>query len=46
MPEAVIMEIVGHTTRSVTRGYRSRGNRKQLEDAMLKMSRLLEPGKP
>ena len=45
VPEAVIMEIVGHTTRAVTRGYKSRGNRKQLEDAMLKMSRLLEPGK-
>lgn len=45
VPEAVIMEIVGHTTRSITRGYKSRGNWKQLEDAMLKMSRLLEPGR-
>lgn len=41
VPEVVIMEIVGHTTRNVTRSYRSKGNRKQLEDAMKKMSALL-----
>lgn len=41
VPETVIMEIVGHTNRTVTRGYKSKGNRKQLEDAMTKMSALL-----
>lgn len=39
--EATIMEIVGHSTREMTRGYRSRGNRKQLTDAMRRMSALL-----
>lgn len=42
VPEVNISEIVGHSTRSVTRGYKSRGNTKQLTDAMDKMSRLLE----
>jgi integrase len=42
VPEQVIMEIVGHTTRAVTRGYKTKGNRKQLTDAMDKMSKLLE----
>jgi integrase len=42
VPEAVISEIVGHSSRSTTRGYRSRGNTRQLTDAMNKMSRLLE----
>lgn len=42
VPEAVISEIVGHSTRAVTRGYKSRGNTKQLTDAMDRMSRLLE----
>lgn len=41
VPEAVISEIVGHSSRSVTRGYKSRGNTKQLQDAMSKMSELL-----
>lgn len=41
VPEAVISEIVGHSSRSVTRGYKSRGNSKQLADAMGKMSELL-----
>lgn len=42
VPEAVISEIVGHSTRAVTRGYKSRGNTKQLTDAMDRMSKLLE----
>lgn len=42
VPEQVIMEIVGHTTRAVTRGYKTKGNRLQLTDAMDKMSKLLE----
>ena len=42
VPEAVIMEIVGHSSRTVTRGYKSRGSRPQLTDAMTKMSALLE----
>lgn len=42
VPEAVISEIVGHSTRSVTRGYKSRGNTRQLTDAMDRMSKLLE----
>ena len=41
VPEAVISEIVGHSSRSVTRGYKSRGNSKQLADAMGRMSELL-----
>lgn len=41
VPEAVISEIVGHSSRAVTRGYKSRGNTKQLEAAMNKMSELL-----
>jgi len=41
IPEPVIMEIVGHSSRGVTRGYRSRGNSKQLTDAMNKMSKML-----
>lgn len=41
VPEAVISEIVGHSSRAVTRGYKSRGNSKQLADAMGKMSELL-----
>jgi len=36
-----IMEIVGHSTRAMTREYKSRGNRPQLTDAMTKMSALL-----
>lgn len=43
VPEHVISEIVGHSSRAVTRGYKSRGNSKQLETAMNKMSELLAP---
>jgi integrase len=42
VPETLIQEIVGHSSRSTTRGYRSKGNTKQLTAAMDKMSRLLE----
>lgn len=42
VPEADISEIVGHSTRAVTRGYKTRGNTRQLTEAMDKMSRLLE----
>lgn len=41
VPEAIIMEIVGHSTRMVTRGYRSRGNREILKDAMERMSAMV-----
>ena len=38
VPEAVTMEIIGHSTRAVTRSYRSRGNKKANREAMEKMS--------
>ncbi|WP_104086583.1 site-specific integrase [Arthrobacter sp. GMC3] len=41
VPEAVIMEIVGHSSRAVTRSYRSRGNQKIVRDALERMSGLL-----
>ncbi len=43
VPESIIMEIVGHSTRSVTRGYKSRGNRPQLTLAMQSLSELVMP---
>ncbi|PCN46972.1 hypothetical protein Csp2054_14105 [Curtobacterium sp. 'Ferrero'] len=39
--EPVIMEILGQSTLSVTRGYRSRGNHALLRDALVKVSALL-----
>lgn len=39
--EQTITEIVGHSSRSMTRAYKSRGNRPQLTDAMTKLSTLL-----
>jgi integrase len=39
--EQTITEIVGHSSRSMTRAYKSRGNRPQLTDAMKRMSALL-----
>jgi len=42
VPEAVISDIVGHSSRAVTRGYRSKGNTKQLESAMNRLTKLLE----
>lgn len=41
IPEDVIMEIVGHSTRTTTRGYKAKGNRKRLTDAMEAMSSVL-----
>lgn len=43
VPEDIIMEIVGHSTRTVTRAYKSRANRERLTDAMTKFSALLTP---
>ncbi len=43
VPEDIIMEIVGHSVRMVTRGYKSRGNQKRLTDAMLQLSALVSP---
>lgn len=43
VPEDAIMEIVGHSTRTVTRGYKARGNQKRLTDAMLALSELINP---
>ena len=40
--EDLIQEIVGHSTRSMTRQYKRRGNRKRLEGGMLQLSALLE----
>lgn len=42
VPEDLIREIVGHSTRETTRGYKSRGNQKRLVSAMLQLSDLLE----
>jgi integrase len=42
VPEDLIMDIVGHSTRSVTRGYRSRADLARLTDAMERMSAQLE----
>lgn len=43
VPEELIVEIVGHSTRSMTRAYKSRGNQKRLTVAMNQLSALLEP---
>jgi integrase len=39
--EELIVEIVGHSTRSMTRAYKSRGNQKRLTEAMTQFSALL-----
>lgn len=41
VPESIIMEIVGHSTRATTRSYKSRGNRPQLAQAMKSLSELI-----
>lgn len=46
VPEPVIMEIVGHSTRAITRSYRSRGNQKIIREALEKMSALFAPTTP
>lgn len=43
VPEPVIMEIVGHSNRAVTRSYRSKGNQKIVREALEKMSALVSP---
>lgn len=42
VPEAIIREIIGHSTVSMSRSYKSKGNRAQLSDAMRKLSAQLE----
>lgn len=44
VPEPVIMEIVGHSSRAVTRSYRSKGNQKIVREALEKMSALVSVG--
>jgi integrase len=41
VPEDVISEILGHSVRAVTRGYKSKGNQARLTDAMNKVTMLL-----
>jgi integrase len=43
VPEDVISEILGHSSRAVTRGYKSKGNQARLTDAMNRMSALVTP---
>lgn len=43
VPEDIIMEIVGHSTRSTTQGYKSLGNQQRLTDAMQQLSALFKP---
>lgn len=43
VPDDVIMEIVGHSTRQMTQQYKSRGNRERLTKAMQQLSALLTP---
>ena len=38
VPEDLIMEIVGHSTRAMSRSYKSRGNQKRLGEAMNQLS--------
>lgn len=44
VPEDIIQEIVGHSTRSMTRAYKSVGNVERLRGAMLQLSALLGTG--
>jgi integrase len=41
VPEDLIRDIVGHSTREMTRAYKSRGNTKRLTEAMHKLSALI-----
>jgi len=43
IPEDIIMSIVGHSTRSTTRGYQSAQNRDRLMGAMVQFSALFTP---
>jgi integrase len=40
VPDDIIMEIVGHSTRQMTQQYKSRGNRERLTKAMQQLSAL------
>lgn len=42
VPEDLILEIVGHSTRAMTRAYKAKGNQGRLTAAMTQMSQLLE----
>lgn len=44
IPEDVIMEIVGHSVASVTRGYKSRTSKKRLSEALLQLGELFATG--
>lgn len=44
VPEDIIQELVGHSTRAMTRAYKSRSDRKRLRDAMEQYSALLAEG--
>lgn len=46
VPEPIIMEILGQSTLSVTRGYRNKGNQRVLGDALSKVSALLTSDVP
>jgi integrase len=46
VPEDVIQDIVGHSTRSTTRAYRSRGMSPRMVDAMQRMAALVAPPTP
>jgi integrase len=43
VPDDIIMEIVGHSTRQMTQQYKSRGNRERLTKAMQQLSALFAP---
>jgi len=43
VPDDIIMEIVGHSTRQMTQQYKSRGNRERLTKAMQQLSALFSP---
>lgn len=45
IPEDLIIEIVGHSTRSMSRAYKARGNQERLLAAMTQLSELLASGK-
>jgi integrase len=44
IPEDIIQELVGHSTRAMTRAYKSRSDRRRLRDAMEQYSALLAQG--
>ncbi len=46
VPEDIIQEIVGHSTRTMTRAYKARGNMDRLRAAMTQMSELLSSPEP